>query len=225
MKRKITVAAVQMSIQPQQIDVNLKKIEEMMRKIFTKKYCDLVVFPEYCITASDIVLDESSESVRFFKRLARQYKTFIVCGSFLKKIKNKYYNTSLLIDPKGKIILEYHKNNLWLTERENVTFGEKITSVNTPIGKIGIIICWDLTFPEISRELARQGVDIICCPSYWTKDDTGVLKRYIKDGESIITNTLCPARAIENEVLFIYANGAGEAKFIKKQKEWSGEFT
>lgn len=225
MKRKITVAAVQMSIQPKEIGVNLKKAQQMMQKIFAKEYCDLVVLPEYCITASDIVLDVTSEPVIFFKNLARKYKTYLVCGSFLKKIGKKYYNTSLLIDPKGNIILEYQKNNLWLSERENATFGDKITCVDTPIGKIGIIICWDLTFPETSRKLARQGVDIICCPSYWTKDDTGVLKRYIKDAENIITNTLCPARAIENEALFIYANGAGEAKFIKKGQQWIGEFT
>lgn len=220
MKRKITVAAIQMYIEPNEVEINLKKAELLMEKIFVKNKCDLVVFPEDCITGPipfrlDLVQNENSNSIKFFKNLALKYNTHIVCGSFIEKIDNAFFNTSLLIDNEGKVVLKYQKNNLWIPERQYLTPGNNIKVVKTAIGTIGIIICWDLAFPEISRKVTKLGADIICCPSYWTVDDG--------PSENLFVNTLCLARAIENEVLFIYANGAGEAKVSLKTKMWKSQ--
>lgn len=228
MKRKITVSAVQMQIEPNNINVNLEKAEKLVKKIFEKNDTDLIVFPELCITGPiphrlDLCQDENSDSIKFFRKLAVEYKTYIVCGSIVRKVEDKYFNSSFLIDDKGKIVLEYRKNNLWISERKYLQHGEEISCVETPFGKIGIIICWDLTFPEASRKLVKKGADIICCPSYWTVDQTGILERHISGNEKIFINSICPARAIENEVLFIYANGAGEARYSLKKKTWEGE--
>ncbi len=223
MQKKITVSAVQMHIKTNDISANLNTAEKLVKKIFQNNKTDLIVFPEICITGPirnrlDLVQDENSNSIIFFQKLAIQYNTHIVCGSFTKKINANFFNTSLLINNKGKIILEYYKNNLWHTEREYLTPGNKINCVVTPIGTIGIIICWDLSVPETSRELAKKGADIICCPSFWTVDRTEVLERHKSGNEKIFVNTLCPARAIENEVLFIFANGAGVTNFSQKNK-------
>lgn len=228
MKKKITVSAVQMQIEPNDICANLGKAEKLVAKIFEKNKTDLIVFPEMCITGPiphrlDLVQDENSESIRFFRKLALTYNTHIVCGSFVKKVKDKYFNSSLLINNKGKIDLEYRKNNLWISERKYLHQGDEIECVQTPLGKIGIIICWDLTFPEASRILAKKGADIICCPSYWTVDKTGILERHVNGNEKIFVNSICPARAIENEVLFVYANGAGAARYSQETKIREGE--
>lgn len=229
MKRKITVAAVQMYIEPNDIDTNLKKAKQLLKNVFTKKKCDLLVFPEDCITAPipyrlDLVQNESSDAIKLFQNLAIKYNTYLVCGSFTQKVGDKYFNTSLLINNKGKIILRYQKNNLWIPERRYKTPGNDITVVKTPIGTIGIILCWDLAFSETCTKLAKLGVDIICCPSYWTVDDSGILvKKYSKHSETTFVNTVCPARAIENEALFIYANGAGVAKVSLKTKMWKSK--
>jgi len=228
MKRKITVAAIQMHIEPNNIEVNLKKAEQLLKSLFEKSHCDLVVFPEDCITGPiphrlDLVQDESSTAVRIFQALAIKYNTHIVCGSFIQNINDKYFNTSLLVNNKGKIILKYQKNNLWIPERRYLTPGKDMQVVKTSIGTIGIVICWDLVNPEITRKLTRLGVDIICCPSYWTKDDGGKLAKTYKFSEINLVNTLCPARAMENEVLFIYANGAGQARASLKTKMWKSQ--
>lgn len=229
MKRLISVAAVQMEIKPLAISVNLKKAEKLMAQIFAKNQVDLVVFPEAFITGPipynlELVQDETSSSLQFFQDLAFKYKTYIVCGSVIKKISNEYFNTSFLISKDSKIILEYKKNNLWLPERRYITPGSEIKVAKTPIGNIGIIICWDLAFPEMCRRLAQLGADIICCPSYWTVDDGKALHRkYGVLTENKFVNTLCPTRAIENEVLFIYANGAGKASICLKSKLWSAD--
>lgn len=226
MKRKIKVVAIQMEIKSLDISANLKKAEEILRGISTKNKCDLVVFPENCITGPipcnlELAQNENSDSIKFFQSLAVKFNTFIVCGSFIKREVNKYFNTSFLINNKGQIILEYQKNNLWKYERRYLTSGKNIQVVATPLGKIGIIICWDLAFPAICQKLAQMGVDIICCPSYWTiQDGKSLHRRYGLLVENSFVNNLCPARAVENEVLFIYANGAGEAHVPLKTKVW-----
>ncbi|HLL61194.1 MAG TPA: carbon-nitrogen hydrolase family protein [Candidatus Nitrosocosmicus sp.] len=228
MKRKINVAAIQMYIEPLNIKANFKKAESLLSKIIKKEKVDLVVYPEDCITGpipyNLKLAKDTSQIIILFQNLAKKYNTYIVCGSFLKKVKNKYYNTSCLIEPQGKVILEYQKNNLWLSEQSYITPGSDINVIKTPIGTIGIIICWDLAFPEITTNLARLGADIICCPSYWTVDDGRKLhKKYGNETENIFVNTLCPARAIENECLFIYANGAGIAKVPLKDSMWTSD--
>lgn len=225
MKRKINVAAIQFEIKPLDIESNLDKIKTLISEVCKEK-CDLIVLPEDCITGPDYYptpdpQDEESKSIKLFKQLAIKYQIYLVCGSFTKRVENKLFNTSILINPKGEIILEYQKNNLWHPERPYLSRGNDISVVKTPIGTIGIIICWDLAFPEICRKLVKMGADIICCPSYWTIDDGKMLhKRYGKLTEHIFVNTLCPARAIENKILFIYANGAGKAKMNLKTSTW-----
>lgn len=215
-----------MEIKPLDIKSNISKASELIDRVFRKGYCDLIVLPEDFITSPipynlEFAQDEKSDSIIAFQNIAKKYKTHIVCGSVIKKTENKYFNTSFLINDKGKIILEYRKNNLWHPERRYITPGNQIQVVQTSIGKIGIIICWDLAFPEISQRLAKQRVDIICCPSYWTHYDGRMLtEKYGISSEISMVNTLCPARAIENEALFIYANGAGKAEVKLKTKSW-----
>lgn len=227
MKRFITVAAIQMEIIPLDIQTNTKKAEQLLKNALAEMpQLDLVVFPEYFITGplpynQEYAMTEDSEPIAFFKALAAKHKVYIACGSFLRKDGSSYFNTSYLIDKKGKIILQYDKNNLWHPERRYITPGTELPIVKTSIGTIGIAICWDLAFPEVFQKLACRGADIICLPSYWTTEDSGsLIKKY--PGVSIeahMVDTLCPARATENNLLLIYANGAQRADVFLKTKK------
>lgn len=226
MKRHIIVTAVQMRILSMDVDQNLDRITSVLDQIFSEGECDLVVFPEDCITGPipnnlELALSIHSEPIQRFRSLAKKYKTYVVAGSFIQKKNDKYFNTSLLFDRNGEIILEYNKNNLWLPERKYVQSGTDLPIVKTTIGTIGIITCWDLAFPQTCNILTAKGADIICCPSYWTVGDGEMLqKKYGKETEKDMVNTLCPARAMENETLFIYANGAGIAEIPLKKGLW-----
>src|SRR6266702_2238894 len=68
---------------------------------------------------------------------------------------------------------DYEKVNLWLPERSYITPGEQITVFNTVYGRVGLIICWDLMFPEVFRSMVNQDVDMVICPSYWCFEDAG----------------------------------------------------
>lgn len=219
MRNKIVVSAVQMQIESGNIAANLKNAEKWVGKIFEKGRSDLIVFPEDSVSGAlpdriDLAQEDNSSSLKFFRELASSYKTYIVCGSFIKSIKDKFYNTSLLIDPKGEIVLEYHKNNLWHSEREKLSFGNGGGVVETEIGKIGIIICWDVAFPETCRALAKKGAEIICCPSYWTREKTDIFEKHKSGSEKIFINSVCSARAIENEVLFVFSNASLRKGFV-----------
>src|SRR3989338_2248575 len=101
MKRKIRVAAVQMQIEPLNIEKNVGKAEQLVEEIFINKPVDLIVFPEDCITGPipynlELAQDENSYSIKKFKALAVKYNTYIVCGSIIKKINEKFFNTSFL---------------------------------------------------------------------------------------------------------------------------------
>ncbi|MGH7238561.1 MAG: carbon-nitrogen hydrolase family protein [Candidatus Saccharimonadales bacterium] len=226
MKRIIALAAVQMHIKPLDTNANLAKAEALITKACHEQKLDLLVLPEDFLTGPigynlEMALTLNSKPIKRLQQLALEFKLYLAAGTFIQKVNHKYYNTALLIDKFGEIILEYRKNKLWLPERRYLTPGNTLPVVKTPIGTIGLLICWDLADPLLSQKLAAQGANIICCPSYWTFEDSGVLnKKYPAAESSQITtvNTLCPARAIENEVLFIYANGALQANIPLKSK-------
>jgi predicted amidohydrolase len=96
------------------------------------------------------------------------------------------YNTSVLINRSGDLVGKYHKLSLPREEIDGgVTPGDSLPVFNTDFGRIGMMICWDVTFPETARALAREGAEIIFLPIW---------------GGNL---TLTKARAIENQVYVV----------------------
>ena len=99
-----------------------------------------------------------------------------VVGSFYEKSskKDRVYDTSFIIDKSGKVISTYRKIHLYdalgFRESDKMTSGSKIAKpVKTSIGKMGMMICYDLRFPEMSRALAIAGSEVLIAPSAWVK--------------------------------------------------------
>lgn len=84
------------------------------------------------------------------------------------KPKDVFYNTAYFISPNGDILGSYRKKNLWLPERSFLTSSarEPHQVFDTPIGRVGMLICWDLAFPEAFRELASKGVELVIIPTF-----------------------------------------------------------
>lgn len=78
------------------------------------------------------------------------------------------YNTAYFISPTGAILASYRKKNIWHPERPYLTSSgtEPHEVFDTPIGKVGLLICWDLAFPEAFRELIAKGAEIIIIPTF-----------------------------------------------------------
>ncbi|MBI5347047.1 MAG: carbon-nitrogen hydrolase family protein [Candidatus Aenigmarchaeota archaeon] len=208
---KFKVAVVQFEIIQFKPEENLKKAENFIRQASGK--ADIIVFPEDFVTgpiAGRLEFADSENKYRkFFQSLAKKYKIDIVPGSIIEKDKLGFYNTSYYICSSGKIKSRYRKINLWHPEKQYLNPGNEVSVFNTKFGKIGLIICWDLIFPEIFRRTAKKGVNIVICPSYWTFEDASVGLKYDKDSDAKLVDAMCVGRVFENEIIMVYCNPAG----------------
>jgi predicted amidohydrolase len=208
---KLTIAVVQFAIEQFAPEHNLKKAEQFIREVASQAH--IIVFPEDFITGplngEERFADYQCRYVKHFQKLAVTYGIDIVPGSIIEGDDAGLYNTTYYIDKTGTIRGKYRKVNLWIPEREYLSPGNEIPVFQTSYGKVGLIICWDLIFPEVFRAMARQGVEIIICPSYWCFEDAGMGMQHDANAEIKLVNALCVARAFENEVILVYANGAG----------------
>jgi len=142
-----------------------------------------------------------------FTALAEELGVWLLIGSLAIKVSDtKTANRSFLIDPKGRIAARYSKIHLFdvdlpsgekYRESNTVAGGDAATLVETPFGKIGMTICYDLRFPQLYRALAQKGAFLLTVPSAFT-ETTGKAHWHV----------LLRARAIENGA-FVLAPAQG----------------
>jgi len=182
---------------------NLQKIISYISKA-ASNHATLCTFPEFMMFYTNSKqtpkqLAELAETINgnFITQIAKTAKEnhIQVIGSFYEKSKrkNRVYDTAFVINESGKVISTYRKIHLYdalgFRESDKMISGSKITKpVNTSIGKIGMMICYDLRFPEMSRSLALAGSEILVAPSAWVKGN-------MKEDHWITINK---TRAIEN---------------------------
>ena len=139
-------------------------------------------------------------SVDKISKFAKEYRVHVVYPTYEKGPEGIIYNSSVLIDDEGEIVGIYRKTHLFPTERKASggwsTPGQIAPVFNTKLGKVGMIICYDGDFPELSRVLALQGAEIITRPS-------ALLRGYD------IWELTNKARAYDNHVYFIGTNAIG----------------
>ena len=184
---------------------NIKK----MKNYIKKEKADFYVFGEMSLTGyplkdeiRDYAEDINGPSIKEIKNIAQQNKCYIVFGMPLKndKVKGLNYNSAVLVHPNGKI----DTYNKWFLPtfgpfEEKIFYdeGNDLTLCSTKYGKIGLIVCYDLFFPELCKAYSQMGADMIICISA----SPSITRKYFE--------TLLPARAIENTTFMIYSNIVG----------------
>jgi predicted amidohydrolase len=220
---RFKIAVVQFEPDDSDVKKNLNKAERFIKKA-SRKGADIIIFPENFLSKPtknkiNTFIDSTSFSKKYFQNLAKKYSIDIVVGSIIEKtVFGNRYNTTYYIDSRGKIRCRYKKVNLWDTEKRSIVPGKKAKVFRTRFGDIGLIICWDLMFPEIFRKMEKKGADIILCPSHWCYGDAKKGKKYDRDSEIKLVDSLCIDRAFENEVILVYCNSAGK---LKMNNSWS----
>ena len=195
-------------------DQNLKLIQNYIQKA-SKRGAELCAFPEFMMfyttsSQSPAQLSSLAENINgsFVNAIAKTAKenSIQVVGTFYEKSKkkNRVYDTSFLVSKSGKIISKYRKIHLYdalgFKESNKMAPGSKINSpTKTSVGKLGMLICYDLRFPEMSRTLASAGSEILVAPSAWVKGK-------MKEEHWITINK---TRAIENGCYVIAPDQVG----------------
>tara|TARA_Y100000310_G_C20523636_1_gene734924 strand:- start:38 stop:766 length:729 start_codon:yes stop_codon:yes gene_type:complete len=193
----VKVAAAQITVTNSALK-NLDKIIEFIGKAASKKV-DIVCFSEAALIHSKnkntIKKIHFNNYLKKIKNTCKKNKIHCIFGTNLVE-NNKIYNSAFFIDDKGKVIYRYNKVNLWINERNEKVTGKKNKVVKTKFGKIGIIICWDIAYPEYVKLLGKQGAWVIFCPSYVIN-----YKRELGSYEQIPY-----VRAFENSAYFVYVD-------------------
>ena len=197
----VRVAAIQMA-SGANVAANLAEAQQLI-ELAVGAGAKLVVLPEFFPIMGgkdkDIIAVREAEGTgpiqRFLARMAKKHQIWLIGGSIPLEasVANKVRNTCLVFDERGKQVARYDKIHLFgmdlgnehYQESKTIEPGNTVVVVNSPFGRIGLSICYDLRFPELYR--AMPGVDIIVVPSAFTAT-TG--RAHFE--------TLIRARAIEN---------------------------
>ncbi|MDR1774301.1 MAG: carbon-nitrogen hydrolase family protein [Clostridioides sp.] len=116
----------------------------------------------------------SGETTTSISKIAKKLNTYIVAGSIPEYENEKIYNTCYVFDRNGELIGKHRKAHLfdidvkdkiYFKESDTLTAGDNVTVIDTDLGKIGIAICYDIRFPELSRKMALEGAKIIILPA------------------------------------------------------------
>jgi deaminated glutathione amidase len=210
------IAIVQMRSSEDKME-NLELSVDFIREA-AKKKSSIICFPEFQMAYSPVSmsakqLSEKAESVNdgnfiaTLRKAAKQNKISIISTIYEKNgsgFDNRVYDTAVLIDSNGEISSIYRKLHLYdalgIKESDKMMAGNMIEKpVKTSVGNLGLMICYDIRFPEMSRILTVKGANILVSPSAWVQ---GVMKEEH-------WQTLLKARAIENGSYMIAPNQIG----------------
>jgi predicted amidohydrolase len=178
----------------------------------------LVALPEYCAAYGDgpsgltvgAEPEDRHAALADLRKIAREHAVWLAIGSLgVCADDGRTWNRSYLIDPEGEIRARYDKIHLFDVDlaggeryRESATIapGEQAVVAETPFGRLGFSICYDLRFPQLYRSLAQAGADILLVPAAFTRT-TGRAHWHV----------LLRARAIETGCFVVAASQCGEA--------------
>ncbi|KAF2863767.1 carbon-nitrogen hydrolase [Piedraia hortae CBS 480.64] len=153
-----------------------------------------------------------------YQSLAKAHQINIVPGTILELLdqglpSERIENVAYFITSTGEIAGRYVKKNLWGPIERQHLFSSSTDLhpvMDTPLGKVGLLICWDLAFPEAFRELIAQGAKIVIIPTFWTLNDCTYTGKAVKlDAEALFLNSMLTARCFENTCAIVFANAGG----------------
>lgn len=197
--------------------INLEKAKKIVEDAVKLHHADVLVFPELysslypLATPHDITLAAAQKIdgpfVKGMCDLAKKHHLWMVFG-FNEKVEDpsehRNYNTTLVVNAEGEILSAYRKTHLYdafgYKESDTIKPGNKFFEpIETPFGKIGLFVCYEVRFPEVSRYQRMKGADVILMPTAWV---AGKMK-------SQQFQTLIAARAIENGVYVLACDQCG----------------
>jgi predicted amidohydrolase len=207
--RKLKIALAQLAVAEGACAANWRAARAALERAGAGE-ADLVVLPEMWLTGYAYrrlaeLAKRTPDSLHKVGALARKNGFFVV-GSWAEPGSDGHlHNTAFLVGPDGRVRARYRKVHLFGPMKEDRHFvrGRSVAVVETEIGTIGLALCYDLRFPELSRKLALAGAELLLFPAQWPETRLGHF------------HTLLAARAIESQVFTAGVNRAGRSAAIQ----------
>ncbi|GBF11103.1 carbon-nitrogen family hydrolase [Tepidibacillus infernus] len=202
---KIKVSAIQMDIQFGQSEVNRQRLVDTMHRALKQQQSNVVLAPEMWNLGYDLENalkngDRDGEMVKSsFTAIAKQYGSYIIPGSVANVRNIKVFNTTYVIDNHGDVRGYYDKIHLFrlMNEEKYLEPGNKRFTFDLYGHKAGIVICYDIRFPELIRSMALDGMEVLFVPAEWPHP------------RLYHWRSLLIARAIENQMFVVATNRVG----------------
>jgi predicted amidohydrolase len=204
--REVTLATVQFQPKLGEPEENLVKMSEFVSKIASQQKVDLIVFPELVTSGyelgvrfTEVAQRVPGPSINLMAQRAAEFGVYIAFGLVTKeKVESVIFNSAVLVGPDGELVGTYNKVHLRGEERMAFREGYRFPVFETEIGNIGLMLGWDLAFPEVSRCLSLDGSEILCVMANWETTYMDEYRAYVK------------SRALENALFVIASNRVGE---------------
>ena len=145
------------------------------------------------------------------RRLAELAGDMVVCAGFCEAGPagdSQRFNAAVAVC-NGEVIGSYRKVHQPLREDASYSAGEAFPVFDTPVGRMGMLICYDKAFPEAARALAMQGAEVIACLSAWPTSRTNAAPELADDRWTRRFDLFDQTRALENQVIWVASNQAG----------------
>jgi predicted amidohydrolase len=228
---KIKLAAVQYALKDMvSSDEFVGQVTQYV-ELASEQNPDFILFPEYLTTPLISAAKNSNpfEAIReldsftdfyvdLFSGLSKKYNTHIIAGTHIvKKACGEYANRAFLFYPDGTY---GYQDKIHLTPVEKkewkLSAGDELTVFDTELGKLAILICYDVEFPELSRRAMELGASILFCPSS-TESKQGMYR----------VRRCSQARAIENQIYVVETGTIGALEnvtYMDQNVAWAGIF-
>jgi len=189
-----------------EVEDNLVKMSDFVSKIASQQKVDLIVFPELVTSGyelgvrfTEMAQRVPGPTVNLMAQRAADFGVYIAFGMVMKeRVESILFNTAVLVGPDGELVGTYNKVHLHGEERMAFREGFRLPVFETDIGQIGLMLGWDLAFPEVARSMTLEGAELLCVLANWETSEIDEWRTYIK------------ARAYENAVFVAAANRIGE---------------
>lgn len=205
-ERKVRLALAQMECALADVHSNLDKVEAWIKEAAASG-ANIICFPELCLTGYNLMLlkeqvatlsqDYSEMIARRLSAATKAAGIYAIVPIGVVDDNEKLYNRAFLYGPDGSVVGTFDKLHAFALEKNYFSSGDQFPVFDLPFAKIGILICYDVGFPETARRLMDNGAELIFVPAAWRVQDTRAWMLNI------------PSRALENQLFTVGVNRVG----------------
>jgi predicted amidohydrolase len=204
--REVTIALAQTAPVLNEVEENLRRMASTIQRICSEQPTNIIVFPELAVSGYECGLNftrladrEAGHVASYLAGKAAEMNVHLVFGMPLKeKVESILFNAAMVIGPDGEFLGDYRKLHLKGEERLAFRPGYRLPVFETEFGLLGVMIGWDVAFPEVARSLTLDGAEVILACAAWEASEIEQWRAYTV------------ARACENAAFVAAANRVGQ---------------